>query len=218
MDEAGKKKDKMNSFSVPLGLFDYINPVCYAVTTATLAFCLCGAMPLPLFILFAAGAVLSLIFGFTIPTVKLLVGLGKMSFKMPVNLVFYVNTGIFLSGLALLGYVVSVKPLTAVIAVLLIAALLGLIWKKTKKFNTVAVLTGAAGYLMIYSSLIVLSARAGSVFPIVLYAFAIGLFFFLCAVGIGSDLKKPKVYWAIEIANVLCQFSVALATVILLFF
>ena len=30
-----------------------------------------------------------------------------------------------------------------------------------------------------------------------------------------SNLKNSKVHWAIEISNVVCQFSVALATVIL---
>ena len=78
-------KDKMNSFSISLGLFDYINPIFYSVTTLTIIRKLGPLMARPIRIVFVVGAILSLIFGFTIPTVKLLVGLGKMSFKMPVN-------------------------------------------------------------------------------------------------------------------------------------
>ena len=175
-----------------------------------------GKMSAPTYIVFALGAAISLIFGLSIPTVKLIVGLGKMQFKMPVNLVSFVNTGILLSGIALVSHVVGVKPLTLVVILLLAAGVIGALWYKTGKFNTVAVLIGAVGYLMIYASMITLSIRNGVITPIILYGFAICLFVFLCLIGILSNLKNAKVHWVIEISNVLCQFSVALATVILL--
>ena len=203
-------------FSVALGLFDYINPIFYGITVITILIKLFGFMSMPTYILFAAGAVLSLIFGLSIPTVKLIVGLGKMQFRMPVNLVSFVNTGILLSGIALASHVIGIKPLTLALVLLGFAAVIGFLWYKTGKFNTVAVLIGAVGYLMIYVSLIALSVRAGVVFPIVLYALAICLFVFLCLVGILSNLKNAKVHWVIEISNVICQFSVALATVLLM--
>lgn len=203
-------------FSVALGLFDYINPVFYGVTVITILIQMFGVMSVPSYILFAAGAVISLIFGLSIPTVKLIVGLGKMQFRMPVNLVSFVNTGILLSGIALVSHVVGVKPLTLILVLLCAAGIIGFLWYKTGKFNTVAVLIGAVGYLMIYASLITLSIRNGVTLPIVLYALAICLFVFLCLVGILSNLKNAKVHWAIEISNVICQFSVALATVVLL--
>ena len=96
------------------------------------------------------------------------------------------------------------------------SGIIGFLWYKTGKFNTVAVLIGAVGYLMIYASLITLSVRSGMILPVVLYVLAICLFVFLCLVGILSNLKNAKVHWVIEISNVVCQFSVALATVILL--
>ena len=206
----------VGKFSVALGLFDYINPVFYGITVITVMIKMFSEMSMPVYILFAVGAVLSLIFGLSIPTVKLLVGLGKMQFKMPVDLVSFVNTGILLSGMALVSHVVDIKPLTLFAVLLCAAAVIGFLWHKTGKFNTVAVLIGAVGYLMIYASLITLSARKGMILPIVLYALAICLFVFLCLVGILSDLKNAKVHWVIEISNVVCQFSVALATVILL--
>ena len=206
----------VGNFSVALGLFDYINPIFYGTTVITILIKMFGAMSVPTYILFAVGAVISLLFGLSIPTVKLIVGLGKMQFKMPVNLVSFVNTGILLSGIALISHVVGVKPLTLIIVLLCASCVIGFLWYKTGKFNTVAVLIGAVGYLMIYASLISLSVRRGVTLPVVLYALAICLFVFLCLVGILSNLKNAKVHWVIEISNVVCQFSVALATLILL--
>ena len=216
MSDKENESGIIGHFSVALGLFDYINPIFYGVTVITILIKMLGVMSVPTYILFAVGAVVSLIFGLSIPTVKLIVGLGKMQFKMPVNLVSFVNTGILLSGIALVSHVVGVKPLTLIIVLLCAAGIIGFLWYKTGKFNTVAVLIGAVGYLMIYASLITLSIRNGVFLPIVLYSLAICLFLFLCLVGILSNLKNAKVHWVIEISNVVCQFLVALATVILL--
>ena len=206
----------VGKFSVGLGLFDYINPLFYGVTSVTVLTGLHGVMAPALFRLYLVGAVLSLVFGLAIPTVKLIVGLGIMPFKMPVGLVSYVNTGILLSGIALLSHVVGLG-LPALAAVLVVAAgVIVFLWRKTGKFNTAAVLIGAVGYLMLYVSLIVLSLRAGQGWPVALYALAICLFVFLCLVGILGDLKNARVHWVIEIANVVCQGSVAVATLLLL--
>ena len=215
MSNAENKDEIVGKFSVGLGLFDYINPIFYGITTITILIRMRGVMSAPLFRLYMAGGVLSLVFGLTIPTVKLIVGLGKMQFKMPVNLVSYVNTGILLSGIALSSHVVGVTPKTLALILLAAAAVIGFLWYKTGKFNTVAVLIGAVGYLMIYVSLIALSRRAGVTVPIVLYALAICLFVFLVLVGILSNLKNARVHWVIEISNVLCQLSVAVGTLLL---
>lgn len=218
MNSKDNDSEIIGHFSVALGLFDYINPILYGVTVITILIKMFGKMSVPTYILFAVGALISLVFGLSIPTVKLIVGLGKMQFKMPVNLVSFVNTGILLSGIALLSHVAGVKPLIMIIILLCAAAIVGFLWYKTGKFNTAAVLIGAVGYLMIYASLIALSIRAGVILPIILYALAICLFIFLCLVGILSNLQNAKVHWVIEISNVVCQFSVALSTVILAWF
>jgi hypothetical protein len=101
--------------------------------------------------------------------------------------------------------------LTAVILALLI-----LIFRKSGKLNTVAVLTGAAGYVMLYISLIILAAKKGVAPSIIMYAIAILLFVMLCGIGIKANLKDPKVHWVIEASNVICQMLVAAATVILM--
>lgn len=172
-------------------------------------------MDKPLFVVFIIGAIISLIFGFSIPTVKFIVGLGKMKFKMPVNLVFYVNTGILISGIALFNSVFKVSTIIFGLFLGIIIGLLILIVYKTKKFNTAAVLTGAVGYILIYTSLITLSIRKAITIPIILYGLAIFLFVSLVLIGIKGNLKDARVHWVIEICNVICQGSVTIATILL---
>lgn len=216
MNKAENNNEIIGKFSVGLGLFDYINPILYGITSITIICYMNGVMKMPLFWLYIIGAVVSLIFGLTIPTVKLIVGLGKMQFKMPVNLVSFVNTGILISGIALVSHMISIKVFTFIIFMICALGIIGYLWYKTGKFNTVAVLIGAVGYIMIYISLIVLSLRLGETLPVILYIIAIMLFVFLCLIGILSNLKNAKVHWVIEISNVLCQGLVAFGTVFLL--
>ena len=101
------KKDKLNKFSVPLGLLDYINPIFYAITIYTIISNIYPLLQTPYNYILLIGAIISLLFGFIIPTGKVMVGLGIIKFRMPVSLVFCVNIGILLSGLMLLKYVIS---------------------------------------------------------------------------------------------------------------
>ena len=208
-------KKKKVKFSVGLGLFDYINPLCYLVTAIMIICNMDSIMYSPWNIIFIIGCVISIIFGFTIPTVKLLVGLGKFEFKMPVNLVFYVNSGILISGLCLFKGMIGINNYLLICLFLLILLLLYLIYYKFKKFNTVAVLTGAIGYMFIYASLIVTSISKAMVVPIVLYCIAILCYFALIGIGIKANLKDARVHWVIESCNVLCQLCVAIATTLL---
>lgn len=209
------KKSKMNSFSVGLGLFDYINPIFYAITSITIITNLYSKMDRNIFIIMVIGCLISMIFGLSIPTLKIIVGLGKVKFKMPVNLVFYVNLGLFITGLALLKYTFSVKPLIMVIIISIALLILGFIYYKSKKFNSIAVLLGMIGYVLIYASLISNALNSGYIVAIVLYAIAIMLMIFLVLLGCFSDLKLPLVHWTLEITNVTCQGLVALSTVLL---
>ena len=167
---------KFSKFSVPLGLLDYVNPIMYSVTVITVLIYTFSPMGSPYNIIMLIGAVISVLFGFAIPTGKVLVGLGKIRFVMPVSLVFCVNTGILLSGLMLFRYVMELDLIILAAVAAVIIAALAAIYLKTRKLNTIAVLTGAFGYLLIYTSLITLSIRSGIVVPIVFYALAILLF------------------------------------------
>lgn len=206
---------KFTTFSVPLGLLDYVNPILYTVTMVTIIRNLYSEMESPFNTILLAGAVISIFFGLVIPTGKVIVGLGIIKFRMPVSLVFCVNTGILISGLMLLKYVMELNTAVMAMMTAVIVVLLILIYSKNKKINTVAVLTGAAGYLLIYTSLITLSVRTGKTVPVIMYGTAIMLFLMLVGIGIKADLKNPKVHWVIEISNVICQLLVAIATVVL---
>lgn len=206
-------KDKFNKFSVPLGLLDYINPIFYTVTTTTIITNLEMKMGFKVF--FIIGMIISLIFGYTIPTIKILVGLGKIKFKMPVNLVFYVNSGIFISCLCLLKSVVNINTYLYTAILVLLLGLLTVLYLKQKKFNTIAVLMGAIGYLLIYISLIVLSINNAVTLALIFIVLAIILYLFLIGIGIKGDLKNPKVHWILESCNVLCQMFVMITTLIL---
>lgn len=206
---------RFSKFSVPLGLLDYVNPVLYSITMVTIIRNLYFLMKPPYNVIFLIGAIISIFFGLVIPTGKVLVGLGVIKFKMPVSLVFCVNTGILISGLMLFKYVMDLNQAVLAVMVAIIVAFLILMYAKNKKANTIAVLTGAVGYLLLYTSLITLSVRRSAAMPIVLYAFAILLFIMLCGIGIKANLKNPKVHWVIEISNVLCQLLVAVSTIVL---
>ena len=207
------KKDKLNKFSVPLGLLDYINPILYTITIITIMNNVSINTPYQTILLI--GAILSITFGFIIPTGKVIVGLGIIEFRMPVSLVFCVNSGIFLSGLMLLKYVFNIELTILLIIGLIILSLLFMTYIKSKKINTIAVLTGAFGYLMLYISLITLSIKNNYIMPIILYGLAILLFVMLCGIGIKANLKNPKVHWIIEISNVICQLLVSISTILL---
>lgn len=208
-------EEKFNKFSVPLGLLDYVNPVLYTTTMITIIRNIGYKMIYPFNHYLFYGVVISAIFGFIIPTGKVLVGLKVVKFSMPVGLVLGTNIGILISGLTLIHYALKMSVQTLGIIILVILAFLIFIYFKTKKFNTVAVLTGAIGYMFIYISLIIMAVRKEMIIPIILYGMAISLFVTLCAIGIKSNLKNPKVHWAIEIMNVLCQFLVCISTFIL---
>ena len=210
------RNDKFNTFSVPLGLLDYINPICYCITMVTIMKNTRADMGQPYSVIFLIGAIISIFFGFIIPTGKVIVGLGLIEFRMPVALVFCVNTGIFISGLMLLRYAVNLSVVWLCVLTAAIAVLLTLIYRRSRKINTVAVLTGAAGYVMLYTSLITLAARQGAVPSIIMYAAAILLFVMLCGIGIKANLKDPRVHWVIEASNVVCQMLVAAATLVLM--
>ena len=67
------KKDKLNKFSVPLGLLDYINPIFYAITIFTIIKNIYPLLQTPYNYILLIGAIISLLFGFIIPTGKVMV-------------------------------------------------------------------------------------------------------------------------------------------------
>ena len=73
-------KNQWNKFSVPLGMVDYINPILYTITITTIIKSIMSSIESPFNIILLIGAILSICFGFFIPTGKVLVGLGMVEF------------------------------------------------------------------------------------------------------------------------------------------
>ena len=63
-------KKKFDKFSVPLGLLDYGNPVCYTITMVTIIKNTYGIMDRPFNVILLIGVVISIFFGLVIPTGK----------------------------------------------------------------------------------------------------------------------------------------------------
>lgn len=210
-----KIKNSKDNFSVALGLTDYVNPIMYLITCCVLIKNIDSIMSLPWSIFYIIGAIFSLIFGFTIPTLKLLIGLGKMKFKLPVNLVFYVNSGIFLSGITLVKVIFNINLWLFILIILFAFLFLLFIYFRTKNFNNIAVLMGAIGYMLIYISLIFKSISLELIIPIILYAIAIMFYLFLIGIGLKADLNDARVHWVLEISNIICQTCVAIGTIFL---
>jgi len=208
-------KKNNNGFSVSLALTDYGNPIIYLITCITIIINISKFLYYPYNIFYLGGCILSIIFGFSIPTVKLLVGLNKIKFNLPVKYVFYVNLGIFISGLMLLKCILNINILLFISIVMLSIIILSIVYYKTKKFNNIAVLIGGIGYLLIYIALIYKSISSNLMVPIVFYCLAISLYIMLIGIGIKGNLKNAKVHWIIEISNIICQLMVLIGTIIL---
>ena len=58
------KEERFNKFSVPLGLLDYINPICYCITMVTIIKNSRAEMGQPFSVVFLIGAIISIFFGF----------------------------------------------------------------------------------------------------------------------------------------------------------
>ena len=212
---SSESKTAKDNFSVALGLTDYGNPICYAITSSVILMNLNRIMQAPDSWIYILGVAVSLIFGFTIPTVKLLVGLGKMKFALPTNLVFYVNAGLFASGLMLLKNILSLSW-PAVLAIAAVSIIfLYLMYKKMGKFNPIAILTGAVGYLFIYIAFITLGLQAGRPMAVVFFGIAVILYLSLIGIGMKADLMDARVHWVLELTNIGCQASVAIGTIFL---
>jgi len=143
------------------------------------------------------------------------VGLGKIEFSLPVNLVCYVNIGIFISGLMLIKNILSINIWLFLGVILVSLGILGYVYLKTKKFNNIAVLVGGIGYLLIYISLISIAIEESLIVPVIFYGIAICLYVLLIGIGLRANLKDARVHWVIEISNILCQIAVAIGTIIL---
>ncbi len=208
-----KTDSQKKGFNVALGLVDYVNPLTYSINTFLI---LSGARYLmdPLqFWGYLIGIIISLIIGIVIPTGKLLVGMGKIEFRLPYALFFIVNLGIMLTGVSLFAAVAGTKAL--IIALIIILVIIFVLWAMTKKFNSAIMFTGTLGYTLIYISLIMLALRAGKILPMIMFILCWCIMMGIIVMSMKVDLTNPKWHWPIEGGNIGTQIILMIGLIIL---
>ena len=208
-----KTDSQKKGFNVALGLVDYVNPLTYSINTFLI---LSGARHLmgPLqFWGYLIGIIISLIIGIVIPTGKLLVGMGKIEFRLPYALFFIVNLGIMLTGVSLFAAVAGTKAL--IIALVIILVIIFGLWAMTKKFNSAIMFTGTLGYTLIYISLIMLALRAGKILPMILFILCWCIMMGIIVMSMKVDLTNPKWHWPIEGGNIGTQIILMIGLIVL---
>lgn len=212
-EQKEQTQSQKKGFSIALGLVDYINPLTFSINTFLIWNGLHAAMSMPQRVVYLIGLILALVIGIVIPTGKLLVGMGKMEFRLPFILFFLVNAGIMAIGATLLSMVASTKVL--IIVLVAIIAILAFLWISTKKFNSAVLFTGTFGYTMIYVSMAIMAVQAGKILPVVFFALACAIMYGLIIFSMKADLTNPKLHWPIEGLNIGCQILFAIGLLIL---
>lgn len=210
---AEQTNSQKKGFSVALGIVDFVNPITYSINTFLIAGGLRTAMSTPQWTVFLCGIILSLFIGIVIPVCKLLVGLGKIEFRLPVGLFLACNLGIFLTGAALLSIVAKTGVFITIISVLAVLIIFAGI--ASKKLNTSVMLMGLTGYTMIYVCMACYAIVNGAWISMALFALACLTMYGIIVFSMKADLSDPKNHWWIEGLNISCQIIFAIGLIIL---
>lgn len=201
-----------NEFSVALGLFDYINPICYTIFSIIGFKHFRKLMKPGFFYTYLVGCIISLIGGFFIPTIKTLVGLGVIEWGLPVSKVIIANTGFLISGPTLfIGTLKRNRREGSDIMLLSSAGGLSLAF-----LNKFIVGFGALGMIMIYITCAKLAFEKKRPYAaITLIVSLAGTLFESFYSNSGADLNSPAVHWVIEIGAVITHIMLVVSAYLL---
>ncbi len=197
----------MNEFSVLLGIVDYFNPLIYFSFLICVVRHIKGKIKKSHYIVFLIGAVMTICAGVIIPTLKIVVGLGKAEFSLPVGIVAIANIGIFLTGVSF--FLTTLKRNYS-------KKMYGAVGAPVFNLNTFIVFFGAVGLIMTYVAMIRLAILKKHKLAILFVVVSIICTMFLCGVATVADLESPLVHWVIQLTNILAQ-SCLLTSAILVF-
>lgn len=210
---------QFTTFSLLLGLVDYINPIIYMVTIIIILRDLRNNADESMYKIFSFGAIISLIGGFLIPLVKTIVGLGIIDFVLPVPVVHIVNTGFLISGVTLFLIVknktykqISLFTKLIVLAIYIVGFI---IISVLVKYNTAVILSGVIGILFIYFSVLYKAYKTKKIVSMILVILSLCMTIFLSFVGSKFNLNSPIVHWIIELTNIVCQLCLMLSVKLL---
>lgn len=201
-----------NNFNLALGLFDYINPICYTIFTIIGFKHFKKIMKDGFFYTYLIGAIISLIGGFFIPTIKTLVGLGVIEWGLPVSKVIIANTGFLISGPALfVGTLKSNRRENSDIMLMSTTGGLGLAF-----LNKFIVGFGAFGMIMIYITCAKLALEKKRPYAaITLIVSLLGTLFESVYSNSGVNLNSSAVHWVIEIGAVITHIMLVVSAYLL---
>lgn len=197
-------------FSVALGLFDYINPICYTTFSIIGFKHFRKIMKSGFFYVYLIGCIISLVGGFTIPTIKTLVGLGIIEWGLPVKPVTIANFGFLVSGPTLFLGTLKCNRRSGS-DIMLMSSGLSLAF-----LNKFIVGFGAFGMIMIYVTTAKLAfERKRPYAAITLIVSLCGTLFESVYSNIGTDLNSPAVHWVIEIGAVITHVMLVVSAYLL---
>jgi hypothetical protein len=199
-----------------LGLLDYINPICYTIFTI-IGFRYFRKIMRPVFFyIYFVGAIISLIGGFFIPTIKTLIGLGVLEWGLPVSKVIIANTGFLISGPIL--FIGTLKPLRRKEPQNNNVTLnsFGLLAVDLPFLNKFIVGFGALGMIMIYVTCGKLAIERKRYYALITLIISLcGTLFESVYSNSGTDLNSPAVHLVIEVGAVITHLMLVLSAYLL---
>lgn len=200
-----------NEFSVALGMFDYINPICYTIFSIIGFKYFRKIMKKGFFYVYLVGCIISLIGGFFIPTIKTLVGLGIIEWGLPVSKVIIANTGFLISGPTLFIGTLKCNRKENTDVTLLSAGGLSLAF-----LNKFIVGFGALGMIMIYVTCAKLAIERKRYYAAITLVISLaGTLFESFYSNSGADLNSAAVHWVIEIGAVITHLMLVVSAYLL---
>ena len=199
-----------------LGLLDYINPICYTIFTVIGFFYFRKIMRPVFFYIYFVGAIISLIGGFFIPTIKTLIGLGVLEWGLPVKKVIIANTGFLISGPTLfIGTLKSLRRKEPESKNVTLNSF-GLLTADLAFLNKFIVGFGALGMIMVYVTCGKLAIERKRYYALITLVISLcGTLFESVYSNSGTDLNSPAVHLVIEVGAVITHLMLVLSAYLL---
>ncbi|MCR5583856.1 MAG: hypothetical protein K6F63_00275 [Lachnospiraceae bacterium] len=199
-----------------LGLLDYLNPICYTAFTIIGFFYFRKIMKPGFFYVYFVGAIISLIGGFFIPTIKTLIGLGVMEWGLPVSKVIIANTGFLISGPTLFIGTLKANRVNASKDKNVTLNSVGILGANLAFLNKFIVGFGALGMIMIYVTCAKLAIERKRYYAVVTLVLALcGTLFNSVYSNAGTNLDSPEVHLIIEVFAVITNFMLVVSAYLL---
>ena len=194
----------MNEFNLALGLLDYCVPIIYGTFTFFMIRLLMNKTSKVIFISYCIGAIISLMAGLTVPTIKCLLGTkvlmdADLIISILSTCVFLTNIGILISGTSL--YLSTREKFHSTYVASFAFPIVMLAFKPTN----IAIVIGIIGIILIYISIVKIGLKTKYKLPFIFVGISLVLIISLGVIGMACDTLQASTHWAIEIINICSQ-------------